>query len=1032
MQSLLRALVFGALVSLVPSIAFSQASIAGVVRDSSGGVLPGVTVEAASPALIEKVRSAVTDSSGQYRIEDLRPGTYTVTFTLTGFATAQRTGLVVTGSLTTPVNMDMKVGQVTETVAVTGETPVVDVSTTRRQTVMDNETIRAVPSVLSYSSLLVTVPGVQTDRNNVPTGPLIAIFPIHGGRLLESRLTLDGLNIGNAPGGNQPSHYVADVGNATEISFTTSGGLGENETSGLIMNIVPKTGGNNVSGSVFFSGTSEDMQADNYTEELRARGLVAATPLRKVYDLNGSVGGPIVRDRVWYFVQARTQGQKRDIPNLFYNVAAGDPSRWDYQPDLARPAYSDRTWDNISGRFTVQATPRNKFSVFWDEQAICRECTGTTSFSGSPLPTTSPEADGVGEYVPQRVQQVTWSSPLTNRLLLDAAAGTSYYQWGNSERTDNQTRDLVRILNVGPTVIEADDPSTPENDAIVINGMTYRSQNYMEAATNAVTWRGTASFITGAHNLKVGYQGNWWKDDRNLYTNANELQYFLLANGALPFLIQEYISPFNVRARAAETSFFAQEQWTRGRITLQGGIRYDRAWSWFPEQVIGPTRFVPNPIVFPEQDGIDAYNDITPRFGVAWDIFGNGKTALKVNLGKYLEGASSSGIYYNTNPALRIAGGGFGIFNPSVTRPWTDFNGNFIPDCNLSDPLPQGPPPPFGAPPTGEFCGLISDLNFGTATLSNTYDPELLSGWGVRPSDWAFGISIQHEIVPRASVEVAYHQRWFTGFTVTDNLAVPASGYDRFDFVAPLDPRLPGGGGNTVPDLYNLNPAFVGLPPNNFITAADNYGDQTRRFKGVDVTLNVRAAHGLTFQGGTSTGQLVQDSCEIAAAVPESTIPAFGALTNYCHTATGILTQFRGLVSYTIPKIDVLVSSIYQDKPGQPFIDTSLAANYTASTQEVAPFLGRPLSAFAPNMTINLVEPGTLYGDRIRQWDFRVAKAFRFGGTRTTVGLDLFNMLNSNVTLQYNTTFIAAVPGWLAPTEIMTARMLRLGAEFTW
>ena len=1010
------------------SVAWAQATIAGVVQDASGGVLPGVAVEAASPALIEKVRTTVTDGTGRYRIEDLRPGTYSVTFTLPGFVTVKRDGLIVGGVAVITADAEMRVGGVQETVTVTGETPIVDTQSTRRQLVLDNDTIRSIPSVRSYSSLLVTVPGVQTDRNNVPTGPLIAIFPIHGGRQVESRLHVDGINIGNAPGGNQPSHYVADVGNAQEVTFQTSGGLGESETAGLIMNVVPKTGGNNLSGMVFASGFSEGMQADNFDDELRSKGVLAPTPLQEVYDFNAAAGGPIVHDTVWYFASARTQGQKRNTLNLYENVNAGDPTKWTYVADLSNPAYSDRTWESINGRLTWQISSRNKVTGFWDEQWICRKCTGATSFSGSPSPTTSPEADGYGDYYPQRTQQIKWTSPYTNRLLLEAGIGTSLYQWGNRERPNNVTRDLTRVTNFGPNVVVPASGSTP---AVVINNLTYRSQNWLEAMTNSVAWTASASFVTGSHSMKFGYQGNWWKDDRDAFTNSQDLAFNF--SGGVPISLNQLVNPFKTKSRAMQTSFYAQEQWTLGRVTLQGAIRYDNPWSWFPEQSVGPTRFFPNAATFARADGVTGYHDITPRMGAAYDVFGNGKTALKMNLGKYLEGASVSNLAQNANPMARIPFGpglGAGFANPGVGRNWTDSNGNFTPDCDLMNPAAQNL-----AATGGDVCGAWNNQQFGSTQLVGAvFDPDFVKGWGVRPSDWSLGISVQQQIFPRASVEVGYYRRTFAGFTITDNLATTAASYDTFTFVAPADPRLPGGGGQVISNLYNLKPQFFGQV-NNLILSSRKLTDEPYRwFDGVDVNFNVRTATGINFQGGTSTGKTVEDRCDIRAVVPEMTIGFFSAELNpYCRTESPWLTQFRGLATYTIPKVDVLVSGVYQDKPGSPGIDASLMANYTlvASDQAaIAAQLGRPMTGVPP-FTVNLVEPSTLYGDRIRQLDVAAKKILRFGNTRTTVGVDIYNVLNSNVTLTYNNAF---VPGgaWLTPTEIMTGRVVRLNAEFTW
>jgi hypothetical protein len=995
-----------------PAAAWAQASLAGTVKDPSGAVLPGVTVEATSPALIEKVRAAVTDGTGQYRIEDLRPGTYAVTFALPGFNTLKRAGIVLSGGQIANVSVELRVGALEETVTVTGEAPVVDVRSTRREMTLNNDTIRSIPSVRSYSALLMTVPGVQTDRNNVATGPLIAIAPIHGGRSLESRLYLDGLNVGNPHGGNQPPHYVAEIGNASEVTFSTSGGLGESETAGLVMNVVPKYGGNTISGMAYFSGFSQGMQSNNWTPDL---GIAAPVPNKKVYDVTGSVGGPIARDRVWYFVGGTSKGSTKDTANLFFNKNAGLADAWTYVPDLERPAYSDRTWEGINARITVQANPRNKLSVFWDEQAICRKCTGATFESGSAVPTTSPEAEGVAAFMPQRVQQATWSSPWNNRVLFDAAVGTSIYQSGNAERRNSQTRDLIRVTESAGTVMVPDNPATPAVDPIVVNNLTYRSQNWSHNDGAAITWRAATSFVTGAHSVKVGYQGNWWKSDITSYVNTQGLSYTL--RDGVPTSFTMTVSPFEVENRASSTALFAQEQWTLGRLTLQGAVRYDRAWSYFPEQQVGPDRFLPIAIVFPAQKGIAAYNDITPRVGVAWDVFGTGKTALKVNLGKYLEGASSSGSYSAPNPMTRLAGG------RSATRSWIDADRDFVVDCDPLNPAAQS------AATTGsaDTCGITPNAAFGTNRLTTTYDPDLLGGWGVRPSDWSLGVSVQQQLLPRASLEVAYHRRWFSGFTVTDNRALGPDDFDRFSVTAPADARLPGGGGFVVDNLYNprLNPT-----PDNFVTSSRKIGDEYRKFNGVDVTLNVRAAQGITFQGGTSTGETVTDNCEIRQALPETS-----PLNPFCHRESGYLTQFRGLAAYTIPRIDVLVSTVYLDKPGQPGIDASLNANWVVPQTAYISSLGRVCTGCVPGGplpgTFSLLEPGTLYGDRIRELDLGIKKVLGFGGTRTTVGLDIYNVLNSNVTLTYNNTF---VPGgaWLTPTEIMTARIFRVTGEFTW
>jgi hypothetical protein len=998
----------------VQSTAWAQATIAGAVKDSSGAVLPGVTVEAASPALIEKVRTTVSDGAGRYRIEDLRPGTYVVTFTLPGFVTLRRDGVAVGGTGVINVDADLRVGGVQETVTVTGETPVVDIQSTKREVTLDNETMRALPSVRSYSYLLTTVPGLQTNVNNVSTGPVFAIFPIHGGRGVESRLTVEGMNISNPPGGNQPPNYTADVGNAQEVTMTTSGGLGESETAGLTMNIVPKQGGNNLSGLFFVSGFSEGMQSDNFTDELRARGATQPTPTTRVYDVNMATGGPIIKDQLWYYFSARVQGSRQNILNVFYNQNAGNPNAWTYAPDFSRPAFYDRTWENYTPRITWQASQRNKFSFSWDEQPVCRACTGTASFSGSPAAGTTPEADGHGEFSPQRVQTGRWTSPMTNRLLLEAGFGTTYYQWAGKELDPNPTRDLVRVVNNNQLI-------SPPGITPFTQNVTFRSQHWWVNKTRGTTWNAAATYVTGSHSIKVGYQGNHWIDDRELNTNSQHLQYTFTAG--VPASITQYASPYNVNARAQQTSLYAQDQWTLNRLTLQGAIRYDNPWSWFPETVQPQSTYFPG-ATFEKTDGVTGYHDITPRFGAAYDVFGTGKTALKVNLGKYLQGASVSNLAYTANPALRIVGGGGGIFPPSVTRSWTDSNQNFVPDCVLTNLALNGE------------CGA-TDLRFGsTQLIGSVYDEALFSGWGVRPSDWALGVSVQQELFPRASVEVGYHRRSFsmftTGGTVNDNNNIGPADVAGYTITVPNDPRLPNSG-TTIGTLYNVNPDKFNTGT-VVVRPTKDVGDDTRVFNGVDVTFTLRDAKGITFSGGTSTGKVENDWCDVRAAVPEHTAGFASWLVNpYCNTASPWQTSFRGLVTYTVPRIDVQLSSVIQDKPNVGTEQlASLSANYILSAADqaaAAAQIGRPLTVTGP-ITVNLLAGGQLYGPRVRQWDLAAKKIIRFGSQRLTVGADFYNLLNNNVTLGFSAGFVPNAPGWQSPTSYMNPRVLRLNAEY--
>jgi len=1007
---------FFALAVGVPSAAFAQA-IVGTVSDASGAALPDVTVQAGSPALIERLRTVVTDDRGQYRIEDLRPGAYTVTFTREGFGPYVRERVQIAGAFTARVDARLAPGTLQEAVTVTAETPVVDVRNPAAATTLRDDVVKALPTVRSYNALLVLIPGVATAANDVVTGTATTQFPIHGGRSNEGRLTVGGVLVSSPSASNSPTSYVVDAGAAEEVTFLAAGGLGETETGGLVMNFVPKTGGNSTLGSLFVSGTGEKLQSSNLTPALEKQGVAGASPLSKVYDFSGTIGGPIVRDRLWYFATAHRGGTTTRSTNVYYNLNAGDPAKWLYAPDPKRRAYSDRLFENASTRLTWRVSQQHKVGIFWDEQTLCRTCTGATSAGIDPS-RVSPEAVGVFGR-PLRVAQATWSAPLSNQLLVEAAFGGTYFGFGNFERRSNPTRDLIRVVEQCASGCAANGN---------IPGLVYRSQDFSNAYNGSYLWTGALSYVTGSHSLKVGYQRALLTQDVTWATNNQNLTYRF--NNGVPNQLTQSISPWVNSSRTGWEAIYAQERWTRDRLTVQGAVRFDRARSWFPTQQEGPSRFLPVPLVVPETAGVDSYKDITPRLGVAYDLFGTGTTALKVHLGRYLDGAGTGGIYMMTNPTVRMPQTTSVLGTAGVTRAWNDANTNFVPDCDLINPNAQDL-----RAGGGDLCGIVSNTSFGQNVLTNNFDPALLNGWGVRPSDWTFDLSIQQQILRHAAATLTYSRRWLNGFAVADNVALQPSDLTPFSVVAPVDPNLPGGGGYVISGLYDVVPGRAGQV-NNLITDSSRFGRWYQYFNGIDATLSLRAG-GALFMGGTSTGQTVADNCDVRAHLPELTTTTAGSsslgvglagsvvspASPYCHVAFGVQTQFRGLATYEVPGIDAQLSATFQSKPG-----ATLAANYTVPNAAVAASLGRDLSGNAPNVTVNLVAPGTMSGDRINLLDVRIAKILRSQRWRTVVAFDVYNALNSSAGLTYNSAFVPGGP-WPRPNTILTPRFFRMTAE---
>jgi hypothetical protein len=985
-RTIVLAVVF--IIASDPARAQVLGSITGVVRDPSGAVLPGVTVEAASPALIEKVRSVVSDGSGQYRIVDLRPGRYTLTFTLAGFSTVRREGIELTGSFTATVNVEMTVGSVNETVTVTGESPIVDVQGTTQQRVIDKEIVDAIPAGRSHQQLAVLIPGVTgaaPDVGGANTLGLVALG-IHGSRPTDMRVTANGVNLRNIGSPGQLISLQPAMAATQEITVDFGAGSAEQHSAGLQINYVPREGGNQFSATFFGTYVGPSFQSSNYSDELRAAGLSQPNSLKRLYDFDGAVGGPLKRDSLWFFVGGRRQTNESYLANMYYNLNAGDPTSWTYAPDLTRQAFTPTTQSSINTRFTWQATARNKFSFFGETQP---------RHWGTGTATQSPEAASFFEYPKNRLIVAAWTSTVSNRLLLEASFAD------HSEILYNVVPPAGTIYRPEGDIWTAMIPVLEQSSGILYHGGGIAQGPAFlfsrQEGPNLYITKAAVSYVTGAHAFKVGFNNLSGHNRNSNQTVASATSYRF--NNAIPNLITQYATPNSRRSHLTEGGLFVQDKWTHRRLTASAGLRFDYFYTHFPEQYLGPGPLVPNRnITFTPTDWYQ-WKDLSPRLALVYDVFGSGRTALKTSIGKYVLAVDPT----LGNPYFNLAN--------VVTRSWNDGNRDYAPQCDLLNPMLNGE------------CGTISDLRFGGLVPSTTTDPDTLSGWSKRPGNWEFSVSAQHELLPRVGLNFGYFHRWFTNFTVTQNRAVTPTDYDPFSIAAPPDPRLPEGGGYTVGGLYDLNPSKVGQV-DNFVTFADNLGGQTEHFDAFDFSVNVRPRPRLVLQGGFSTGRTSTETCGIVSQYRNSVTVAssIGAVqsVDMCRLQTPFLTQVKFLGTYGIPKIDVDVAATFQSLPG-PLI----AANYVASNAEVLPSLGRPLSGGAANVTVNVVTPGDMYGERANSLDLRFSKALRFSQLRTAVNFDLYNLFNSNAVLTMNNAYAR----WQVPLSILNARLFKISVQ---
>ena len=1015
---------------MMPSLAAAQGALergtlTGTVRDASGGVLPGVTVEAASPALIEKVRTAVTDSAGVYRIVNLDPGVYSLTFTLEGFSQVKREDIEMRGSGTLTIPIEMRVGTVTETLIVTGESPVVDVQSTRREAVIDGDVISVLPGTRSTGSLITMVPGVETFGAALNPAPGLVFFFSRGGPNSEGRFNVNGMPVANAFAGGGGSSLIYDTVNVDEIAFTVAGGMGETDVGGPVLNIVPRAGGNTFQGQAFTNFSNDRLRGDNLTPALTAPppgpNLRETPGIIKAYDSNISYGGPIVHDRLWFFGSYRKLNTETAVEGVVGNANAFDLSRWDWVEDRSLTARSSAGRSIYIGRVTSQAAAKHRVSVNWEYQRRCDgtplkvETDGCHSRGASwvaATATSSPEASLNYLNVPYTVVQGRWTNPMTSRLLLEA--GATYYSYRHAGGFLSLPPD--GIFDIGVTELStAINPVTGRQYAPRSNYVYRALSEYRGDTASPNNWNASLSYVTGSHNMKVGYQGAYQAASTIRHANPTLLSYNFSQGVPTGFTVR--IPEWGTADRTWTQSFFAQDTWTRGRMTIQGALRYDRAWSYSPAGLSGTTSAAPalglNAITFPRTPSVDSFNDITPRFGLAYDVFGSGKTALKFSGGRYLGAATNGLAYTRNNPAVRTVS--------SVPRGWTD-DGDRIVECNLAILTTNGE------------CAALTGNNLNFGGLSGNIEQvnqDTLRGWGARDYDWQWSIGVQQEVLPRVSVDVAYSRRSFHSFIVTDNLNRDPSQYDAWTIMAPSDPRLPDGGGYPI-TVYTPTQAAANIPAQNYITWETDFGEaRTSYWQGVDFTATARTRQGLTLQFGTNTGRKKDDFCATALLIDNPDWRTAGPGNTNCRSNPPYQTTVRGLASYTIPRVDVLVSTAIRSQP-----PLTLTATWPVPNSLVLQILGRipPGGTAGGNTNVALLDDDhRLYADNRRtQVDLRVAKIFRLGKRRLDVGVDGENLFNTNYATNYDSTYQYSVGNtstggtWYNPTAIYPPRYARL------
>jgi hypothetical protein len=961
---------------LLPSGAAAQSTIAGLVTDTTGAVLPGVTVEASSPALIEKVRTAVTNADGRYSIVDLRPGTYVVTFTLAGFSTTRREGIDVSANVTVPVNAELRVGALEETIVVSGATPVVDIQQAAQRQVLSRETLDALPTARSYLSAGAVVPTVKLSRPeiggiNVGQGAYLAA---RGKSSSDDAVEIDGLDMRNTNGVSQSGYN--NFAMVQDVSYQTSSIGADSGAGGVRINMIPREGGNTFKGDFYVAGSGSSLQSNNITPELRARGLPTPDSLQYLVEATPSLGGPVLRDRLWFFVSGR----------YFENET--HPAGAHYRD--GQPANSVNYLHMASARLTFQPTPRNKITAYLDK-SFKGQKESVTFTLGASNPAGVDWETATTTYKPGNYQigYLKWSSPISSRLLLEAGGAINLFNL-------NYNTYLPGIRK---------ERGTPEWYAnairrdLVLNtlrGAPAISEQY--AYQPHYSFSSSASYVTGSHTFKTGVQvRHMLIRNQSHGGNADLIQQY--RNGA-PDSVQVGALPFIAAFQSDEVSLYAMDSWTTGRLTINPGLRFDRFTGGVDASAMLPGRFVPARQVQPSSP-VRPFNDLSPRLSAVYDLFGNAKTALKFSADKYLRQYASN-YYYPYSP----------ITQATETRNW--FDCDLIPGTSTCSG--RGLPTNRDEIAQDNEIGPSTNRRFGLAA-DRRADPDLK-----REYNWDYSVGVQHELLPRVSVTGGWYYSRSYNAQRSRNVLRSLSDYVPFTTTNPLD-------GSPI-TIYNLSPAKLGT-----VDIVDVNSDIDRRlYSGYELSVQARRPNGGMVIVGWSAEQTRDVTCDTENANALRFCDQTGELYQELGAVPGIpfVHEFKVAGSHPLP-FGFQAAAALLSYPGAL---SNSPGSATAPTCERTPCgWAGPLNvlwvvppALFPGgrteaVTAHLLAPGAKYLKRWNQLDITVKRAIQVGRFEFLPAIEVFNLLNSSVVLNEIQTF---GPTLGVPTQTIQGRFVKI------
>ena len=1025
---------------LVPVGAAAQSSIAGEVADNTGGVLPGVTVEASSPALIEGSRVAITDGTGQYNLIDLRPGTYSVTYTLPGFGTQVRDELILQTDFNMNIDIVLTVGALEETVTVSGESPVVDVQQVQRVEVLTREVQEAIPTGRSTWSYAALIPGVKVNQPDVggTGGAQQGVMSANGAGGQGTSVEIDGMLANTMIGDGGWQGYFNPMMTA-ETSYTTSGITAETQLGGLRINMIPAEGGNQFSGQFFGGGTPASFHSKNENDTASDMGVTQVPHVERIYDFNAAVGGPIFRDKLWFYGSARR--------NIINNQTLNSTNR------DGTPGIDDNSLTSALLRMTYQMTTRSKLSVMFDKvrkrrfhQHLAGQDVLTSSESW-----TSPHYDtGTAKY----------TGVLSSRMLVELGFSLVYEDWDPSYQPNifreipggidgrfycASTPCFPNEMNSAQFQSQLDTDGwygVVEHRDAQLAGFRYEAMDRPENNyPHRKSLAGSTSYVTGSHNFKVGFTNTWGNIRKSRDGNGNLYQNYAADPNSfgivLPFVDASHFAAVdNVAAGLAPGTigtadsvtvfnnptvtegvldynggFYAQDSWTLNKVTLNYGARVDWAKASVPAIGAPQGRFAAG-TNFPAVTDLPVFGpDISPRLSVAYDVFGNAKTALKASFGRYprVVGPDGYGEQFQLNQEALD------------TRDWFDLH-------MLADGSGPSGLDPFGT--NGDDVAQDWEIGIPVSTVFGVRNPSNPDPNLKRQYADGYSLGLQQEVAAGISMEVNWKSSYQKNTQLTDNLLRNFSDFGGIygtEGTSVLIPRPAPYVGSV--EIFNISSA-AGILADNLVSNRDNSG-YTAKYEAFEVSANARLRGGGTVFGGWVMEKAFVDDCQ--AVTREGDDPNALRFCDGSAYPVPFRHEFKMSASYpiTLPAIGVvqLAGSVRASYTDQQFEGGELNEGYQVSRSSTLQAAGSNQATYqAPwysgdvvgsNIVDRAIHPristSTSAYDIImmpgvsskfmpywNQVDLNVAKVFNVGSWRYDARLEVFNALNSGVVLGHN------------------------------